>query len=116
MTAKGAAIHRTTRCHVARRRYFAEPPLDGLTPGSPGGSPYPSRAEEMSHEPHPSAKTGGRQSRRNEADTQNPVQLMLPHFEHEHGDEHDLVDRKFRQCVSIFDLTNRLLNGREAAV
>src|SRR5262249_32931568 len=35
MTAKGAAIHRTTRCHVVGRRYFAEPPLDGLKPGSP---------------------------------------------------------------------------------
>ena len=60
MTAKGAAIRRTTRCHVAgrRRRSFAEPPLGGLKPGSTGGSPYRSPSEDMSHEPHPSAKTG----------------------------------------------------------
>jgi len=95
MTAKGAAIHRTTRCHVAGRgrRYFAEPPLDGLKPGSPGAtrlsdsklaevspksSPYRARAEEMSHEAH-LRKTGGRQSGHT-----NPVQLMPPHFEHKH--------------------------------
>jgi hypothetical protein len=74
----------------------AEPPLDGLKPGSPGAarlrspksSPYPSRAEEMSHEAH-LRKTGGRQSRRNEADTQTRSSLMPPHFEHEHDDEHE---------------------------
>jgi len=48
----------------------AEPPLNGLKPGSPGGPPYPSPGEERSHEAH-FRKTGGRQSRRNEADTQN---------------------------------------------
>src|SRR5262245_49147465 len=32
VTAKGAAIQRTTRCRVAGRRYFAESPLDGLKP------------------------------------------------------------------------------------
>jgi len=32
------SIHGTTRCHVAGRRYFAEPPLDGLKPGSPGAA------------------------------------------------------------------------------
>jgi hypothetical protein len=47
----------------------AEPPLNVLKAGSPGGSPYPSPGEEMSHEAH-LRKTGGRQSRRNEADTQ----------------------------------------------
>jgi hypothetical protein len=47
----------------------AEPPLNGLKAGSPGGSPYPSPGEEMSHEAH-LRKTGGRQRRRNEADTQ----------------------------------------------
>jgi hypothetical protein len=82
-----------TRCHVAGRRYFAEPPLDGLKPGSPGGSPYRSLSEDMSHEPHPSAKTCGRRSRRNEADAPNPVPLIPPRFEHEneHDDEDDLV-------------------------
>ena len=70
VTAKGAAIQRTTRCRVAGRRYFAESPLDGLKPGSRGGSRSPSG--DMSHEPHPSAKTCGRQSRRNEADAPNP--------------------------------------------
>ena len=116
MTAKGAAIHRTTRCHVARRRYFAEPPLDGLTPGSPGGSPYPiaGRGDVARTAPFCKDRRPTKQAER--SGHTNPVQLMLPHFEHEHDDEHDLVDRKFRQCVSIFDLTNTLLNGREAAV
>jgi hypothetical protein len=35
------SIHRTTRCHVAGRSYFAEPPLAGLKPGSPGGFALP---------------------------------------------------------------------------
>src|SRR5262249_4059822 len=55
----------------------AEPPLNGLKAGSPGAarlsspksSPYPSPGEETSHEAH-LRKTGGRQSSRNEADTQ----------------------------------------------
>jgi len=44
-------------------------------------------------EPHPSAKTGGRRSRRNEADAPNPAPLISPRFEHEHehDDEDDLV-------------------------
>src|SRR6516162_5051751 len=46
-----------------------EPPLNGLKAGSPGGSPYPSPGEELSHEAH-LRKTGGRQSRPNETDTQ----------------------------------------------
>jgi hypothetical protein len=59
MSAKGAAIHRTRRCHVVEAP--AGPTFNDLKPGSPG--------EEMSHEAH-LRKTGGRQSRRNEADTQ----------------------------------------------
>ena len=83
ITAKRTAIHRTRRRQEGEdfdetstssveslsRAAPAEPPLNGLKPGSPGGSPYPSPGEEMSHEAH-LRKTGGRQSRRNEADTQ----------------------------------------------
>ena len=57
----------------------AGPAFNDLKPGSPG--------EEMSHEAH-LRKTGGRQSRRNEAHS-NPVQLMPPRFEHEHEHEHE---------------------------
>src|SRR6516164_9684095 len=53
----------------SRRHVSGRFPLNGLKPSSPGGSPYPSPGEEMSHEAH-FRKTGGRQSRRNEADTQ----------------------------------------------
>jgi hypothetical protein len=42
----------------------------------------------MSHEAH-FCKTGGRQSRRNEADAPNPAPLISPRFEHEHDDEHE---------------------------
>ena len=75
ITAKRTAIHRTRRRQEGEdfgelsRAAPAEPPLNGLKPGSPGGSPYPSPGEEMSHEAH-LRKTGGRQSRRNQADTQ----------------------------------------------
>src|SRR5215470_17784669 len=45
-------------------------------------------SEEMSHEAH-LRKTGGRRSRRNEADAPNPAPLISPRFEHD--DEDDLV-------------------------
>src|SRR5262249_18048275 len=75
ITAKGTAIHRTRRPREGEAP--AEPPLNGLKAGSQGAarlsspksSPYPSPGEEMSHQAH-LRKTGGRQSRRNEADTQ----------------------------------------------
>ena len=75
ITAKRTAIHRMRRGQESEAP--AEPPLNGLKPGSPGAarlsspksSPYPSPGEEMSHEA-PLRKTGGRQSRPNEADTQ----------------------------------------------
>ena len=66
----------------------AGPAFNDLKPGSPG--------EEMSHEAH-LRKTGGRQSRRNEAHS-NPVQLMPPRFEHEHED--DLVAAPLL-CASV---------------
>jgi len=76
ITAKRTAIQRTRRRQegedfgeLLSRAARAEPPLNGLKAGSPGGSPYPSPGEEMSHEAH-FRKTGGRQSTRNEADTQ----------------------------------------------
>ena len=74
ITAKRTAIHRTRRRQegedfgeLLSRAAPAEPPLNGLKAGSPGGSPYPSPGEEMSHEAH-LRKAGGRPSRRNEAD------------------------------------------------
>jgi len=96
MTAKGAAIHRTTRCHVAGRRYFAEPPLNGLKPDSPGAA----RLSSPKSSPYPSpgrgdvARSASPQDRRPTKQTErsghtNPVQLMPPRFEHEHDDEHE---------------------------
>jgi len=96
MTAKGAAIHRTTRCHVTGRRYFAEPPLNGLKPDSPGAA----RLSSPKSSPYPSpgrgdvARSASPQDRRPTKQTErsghtNPVQLMPPRFEHEHGDEHE---------------------------
>jgi len=77
ITAKRTAIHRTRRRQEGEdfgelsRAARAEPPLNGLKAGSPGGLPYPLPGEEMSHQAH-LRKIGGRQSRRNEADTQTP--------------------------------------------
>jgi len=76
ITAKRTAIHRTRRRWRAKTsaNSVEQLPLshvERLETWLAGRLAYPSSGEEMSHEAH-LRKTGGRQSRRNEADTQTP--------------------------------------------
>jgi len=54
---------------------------------------------------HPSAKTGGRRSRRNEADAPNPAPLISPRFEHEH--EHDAAAATLWRALARCEETPR---------
>jgi len=88
MTAKGAAIHRTTRCYVAGPPLFAEPPLDGLKTWLAGRLALPIAGRgDVARSASPQDRRPTKQAER--SGHTNPVQLMPPHFEHEHDDEHE---------------------------